>query len=87
MDNRAIVTITRKLPKLPGKPQTYQGVVELLNMGYTQVEIALPHGVYDFPACPYMVTVDCNNTYCEMRKGQWPLLTITEWFEMEHMYQ
>ena len=84
--NRAIVSITRKLPKLRGKPQIYYGVVELADSGYTQVEIALPYGVKDFPACPYMVMVDCDNTYCERRKGKWPLLTITEWFDMEHMY-
>ena len=84
--NRAIVTITGKLTKVPGKPQIYQGVVELRDMGYVRVEIALPYGVKDFPECPYMVTVDCENTICEMRKGKWPLLTVTEWEPMQHYY-
>lgn len=84
--NRTIVTITGKLPKVPGKPTLYQGVVELVNNGYTRVEIALPQGVRDFPACPYMVTVDCESTMCEMRRGMWPLLTVLEWQPMEHYY-
>lgn len=84
--NRAIVAITGKFPKVPGNPQLYKGVVELADSGYTSVEIALPHGVEQFPACPYMVTVDCESTYCEMRKGKWPLLTITDWQPMQHYY-
>lgn len=86
MENRAIVTITRKLPKLPGNPILYEGVTELSNTGYTRVEIALPHGVKDFPAVPYMVTVDCETAFCEFRKGMLPLLTITEWEPMQHYY-
>lgn len=84
--NRAIVTITGNFPKVPGNPKLYKGVVELASMGYTSVEIAIPHGVKDFPACPYMVTVDCESTYCEMRKGKLPLLTVTDWQPMEHYY-
>lgn len=84
--NRTIVTISGKLPKLPGNLQTYQGIVELANSGYTRVEIALPLGVKDFPYTPYMVTVDCELTMCEMRKGKLPLLTITEWEPMQHYY-
>lgn len=86
LPNRAIVTITGKLPKLPGNPQFYQGIVELADYGFTRVEIALPHGVRDFPVTPYMVTVDCETTMCEMRKGKWPLLTVTEWEPMQHYY-
>lgn len=86
MENRAIVTITRKLPKLPGQPTAYEGVTELANTGYTRVEIALPHGVENFPAVPYMVTVDCETAFCESRKGMLPLLTITEWEPMQHYY-
>lgn len=86
LPNRAIITITGKLTKVPGKPQIYQGIAELADSGYTRVEIALPFGVKDFPACPYMVTVDCETTYCEMRKGMWPLLTVTEWEPMQHYY-
>lgn len=84
--NRAIVTITGKLPKVPGIPQLYKGVVELADSGFTTVEVALSNGVKDFPACPYMVTVDCESTFCELRKGKTPLLTITEWCPMEHYY-
>lgn len=84
LPNRAIVTITGKLPKVPGNPIMYQGVVELADRGFTRVEIALPQGVKEFPACPYMVTVDCESTICEMRKGMWPLLTIVEWSPMEY---
>ena len=84
--NRAIVTITGKLSKLPGKPQIYQGIVELADHGFTRVEIAIPHGVDDFPSVPYMVTVDCESTMCEMRKGKWPLLTVTYWESMQHYY-
>ena len=84
--NRAIVTITGKLPKVPGNPQIYQGIAELADNGFTKVEVALPFGVKDFPTCPYMVTVDCETTYCEMRKGKWPLLTVTDWQPMEHYY-
>ena len=84
--NRAIVTITGKLPKLPGNPQLYQGIVELADNGYTRVEIAISHGVRDFPVTPYMLTVDCESTMCEMRRGKWPLLTITEWEPMQHYY-
>lgn len=84
--NRAIVTITGKLPKLPGNPQLYQGVVELAGNGFTRVEIVISHGVREFPSTPYMVTVDCESTMCEMRKGKWPLLTITEWEPMQHYY-
>lgn len=84
--NRAIVTITRKLPKVPGNPQLYVGIAELADSGFTAVEVALPHGVKDFPSCPYMVTVDCDSTYCEMRKGKLPLLTVTDWQPMEHYY-
>lgn len=86
MDKRAIVTITGKLPKVPGNPQLYKGVVELVNVGFTHVEVVLPHGVNDFPSCPYMVTVDCETTHCEMRKGKWPLLTVIDWQPMEHYY-
>lgn len=84
--NRAIVTITGKRPKVPGKPLLYEGVIELVDSGFTRVEIALPQGVRDFPACPYMVTVDCQDTICEMRKGRWPLLTVVDWQPMEHYY-
>ena len=84
--NRAIVTITGKLPRVPGNPQLYQGIVELADSGYTRVEVVLPYGVRDFPVCPYMVTVDCESTICEMRKGKWPLLTVVEWSPMEHYY-
>lgn len=84
--NRAIVTITGKLSKEPGKPQIYQGVAELADSGFTRVEIALPYGVKDFPTCPYMVTVDCETTYCEMRKGKYPLLTVTDWEPIQHYY-
>ena len=84
--NRAIVTIIGKLPKVPGNPQIYKGIVELADSGFTPVEVVLPHGVEQFPACPYMVTVDCETTYCEMRKGKRPLLTITDWQPMEHYY-
>ena len=86
MENRAIVTITRKLSKLPGKPILYEGITELVNAGYTRVEIALPHGVMDFPQAPYMATVDCETSFCEFRKGMLPLLTITDWRPMEHFY-
>lgn len=82
--NRAIVTITGKLP--PGNTKMYQGVVELASNGYTRIEIALPDGVKDFPSVPYMVTVDCESTMCEGRKGKWPLLTIYEWEPMQHYY-
>ena len=86
LPNKAIVTITGKLPHVPGRPQLYQGVAELANTGFARVEIALPQGVRDFPSCPYMVTVDCESTMCEMRKGKWPLLTIVEWSPMEYYY-
>lgn len=86
LPNRAIVTITGKLSKLPGKPQLYQGVVELADYGFTRVEVALPYGVKDFPSVPYMVTVDCGSTMCEMRKGRWPLLTVTDWEPMQYYY-
>lgn len=86
MENRAIVTITRKLPKLPGGPILYEGVTELSNTGYTRVEIALPYGVEDFPTFPYMVTAGCETAFCEFRKGMLPLLTITEWEPMQHYY-
>lgn len=84
--NRAIVTITGKLPKVPGNPQLYKGVVELADSGFTTVEVVLPHGVKDFPVCPYMVTVDCETSFCEFRKGMIPLLTVTDWQPMEHYY-
>lgn len=86
LENRAIVTITRKLPKVSGSPQFYKGVAELADSGFTTVEVALPYGVKDFPVCPYMVTVDCATTVCEFRKGKIPLLTITDWKPMEHFY-
>lgn len=86
LQNRAIVTITGKLPKSIGGPQLYQGVAELADTGFARVEIAVPQGVKDFPSTPYMFTVDCESTMCEMRPGKWPLLTVSEWSPLEHYY-
>lgn len=86
MMNRALVTITGKLKQLPGGPYLYMGVTELADTGFTNVEIALPFGVKDFPRVPYMVTVDCESTMAEFRKGKCPLLTVTEWQPITHYY-
>lgn len=86
LQNRAIVTTTGKLPKSIGGPQLYQGVAELAGTGFARVEIALPHGVKDLPSTPYMFTVDCESTMCEMRPGKWPLLTVSEWAPLDHFY-
>lgn len=86
LSNRAIVTITGKSTKLPGNAKLYQGVVELATTGLTFVEIALSYGAKEFPSIPYMITVDCESTICEMRKGKWPLLTVAEWEPMTHYY-
>lgn len=72
--------------KLPGEPARYEGVTELADSGFTRVEIALPYGVKLFPDVPYMVTVDCETTFCEYRKGLLPLLTVTDWQPMTHYY-
>lgn len=86
LPNRAIVVTTGKLSKILGGPQMYHGVAELAGCGFARVEIALPNGVKDFPSTPYMFTVDCESTMCEMRQGRWPLLTVTDWQPMEHYY-
>ena len=86
LQNRAIITITGKLLKSIGGPQLYQGVAELDSTGFARVEIALPQGVKDFPSTPYMFTVDCESTFCEMRQGRLPLLTVSEWSPLEHYY-
>lgn len=87
--NRAIVTITGEMqsfPRNPGESAKYIGVAELADSGFTTVEIALPFGTRNFPKVPFMVTVDCDSTICEFRKGKFPLLTITDWQPMEHYY-
>ena len=87
LKNRAIVTITGKLNKLPGiSAERYIGVVELADSGFTTVEVVLPFGTRNFTTVPYMVTVDCDSTVCEFRKGKIPLLTVTDWQPMEHYY-
>ena len=86
LQNRAIITTTGKLPKSIGGSRLYQGVAELADTGFARVEIALPYGVKDFPSTPYMFTVDCESTMCEMRQGKWPLLTVSEWLPLEHYY-
>lgn len=87
LSNRAIVTITGKLNKLSGASvERYTGVVELADSGFTTVEVVLPFGTRIFTSVPYMVTVDCDSTVCEFRKGRIPLLTVTDWQPMEHYY-
>lgn len=86
LSNRAIVTITGRSSRLSGSVKLYQGVVELAGPGFTFVEIALSYGAKEFPSIPYMITVDCESTICEMRKGKWPLLTVAEWEPMTHFY-
>lgn len=81
--NRAIVTITREMKDCPHK---YLGVVELVDRGFTTVEVVLSFGTQKFPNVPFMVTVDSDTTYCEFRNGKMPLLTVTEWQSMEHFY-
>ena len=86
-ENRAIVAVHAKVPN-PGKnsPVRYIGITELVGTGFTQVEVVLPHGVREFPACPYMVTVPCEDTYVEFRKGKLPLLEINGWEPIQHYY-
>lgn len=84
--NKSFVTIIRKLSKPIGGPQFYQGVAELADRGYTLIELAVPFGCKDFPSIPCMVMVDCEHTFCEIRQGKWPLLTVTEWEPVQHYY-
>ena len=84
--NRAIITITGRLPKLPGKPRRYKGVAELIDYGFIHAEIELPIGVDEFPSVPYMITVDCDSTMSEIRDGKCPLIIVTEWESMQHYY-
>lgn len=89
LTNRAIVTITGEMQSFsrkPGESAKYLGVVELANSGFSTVEIVLPFGTRDFPHVPFMVTVNCDSTICEYRKGKKPLLTVTDWQPMEHYY-
>ena len=87
LPNRAIVTITGKLSKLPSAlAERYVGVAELADSGFTTVEIVLPFGTRSFTSVPYMVTVDCVSTICEFRRGKIPLLTVTDWQPMEYYY-
>lgn len=89
LTNRAIVTITgemKSFPRNPGESAKYLGVVELADSGFTTVEVALPFGTLNFPHVPFMVTVDCDITICEYRKGKIPLLTVTEWEPMQYYY-
>ena len=89
MENRAIVTIIRKLftdISRNGGNVSYEGIAELSDSGYARIEVALPCGVEKFPSVPYMVIVDCANTFCEYRKNRIPLLTVNEWKPISHLY-
>ena len=85
--NKAILTIYTKLPK-DNRYGTnrYLGVTELAGYGFKVVEVVLPTGVENFPECPFMVTVPCENTFVEFRKGMYPLLQVNEWDRMNHYY-
>ena len=85
--NRAILTIYRKIDNpRHTNPVSYNGVIELMDRGFVHVEVVLPMGVKPFPYVPYMVTVSCEDTFAEYRKGAIPLLTVNQWEEMEHYY-
>ena len=86
-ENRAILSIHAKIPN-PGhkNPDRYLGVTELVGYGFTIVEVVLPTGVKPFPDCPFMVTLPCENTFVEFRKGTLPLLQVNEWETIQHYY-
>lgn len=85
--NRAILSVHAKLPKDNHHPHDrYWGVTELAGYGFKVVEVVIPTGVEIFPECPIMVTVPCENTFVEFRKGMYPLLQVNEWERMNHYY-
>ena len=87
LPNRAILAVHAKLPNPDNqKPNRYIGIVELSALGYNTVEVVISTGVKDFPSCPYMVTIPCDNTFVEFRKGKLPLMNVNEWQQMYHYY-